>query len=120
MDEFKRQIAVGFLKPGDKVPSQRDLATQLKVNANTVQRAYREMELLGLVETLRGQGTFITSQADLVKEIKNEMLTNLVANFVQAMQALGYGEVTTLDVVRAHYKMLNEEGQKEAEAHDKD
>lgn len=52
--EFKRQIAVGGLKPGDKIPSQRDLAGTLKVNANTVQRAYREMEVLGLVEILWG------------------------------------------------------------------
>ena len=42
MDEIKRQIATGVLKPGDKLPSQRELAAQLKVNANTVQRAYRE------------------------------------------------------------------------------
>ncbi len=54
---FKRRIATGSLggPGGDRLPSQRDLAIDLKVNANTVQRAYREMENLGgLVETLRG------------------------------------------------------------------
>ena len=89
IEEFKRQIATGALKPGDKVPSQRELAAQLKVNANTVQRAYREMEILGLVETLRGQGTFIRQVQEIVEETRSEMLTDLVDDFVRSMQALG-------------------------------
>lgn len=89
IEEFKRQIASGSLKPGDKLPSQRDLAAELKVNANTVQRAYREMEILGLAETLRGQGTFVRQSPELVEETRTEMLTKLVDDFIQAMQALG-------------------------------
>ena len=103
MDEFRRQIATGLLKPGDKVPSQRDLAAEIKVNANTVQRAYREMEILGLVETLRGQGTFVCQGQGIVEETREEMLTNLVDDFVRAMQALGINEETTLDVVKRRF-----------------
>lgn len=104
IDEFKRQIATGELKPGDKIPSQRDLAAQIKVNANTVQRAYREMEILGLVETLRGQGTFICQNEEIVEETRTEMLTNLVDDFIKAMQALGLGEQATLEIVKARFQ----------------
>jgi len=100
ISEFKRQIATGTLKPGDKLPSQRDLALALKVNANTVQRAYREMEILGLVETLRGQGTFVCQDPHLVEETRVEMLTTLVDEFVQAMNALGYEGEAIVAVVQ--------------------
>lgn len=102
ISEFKRQLATGTLKPGDKLPSQRDLALNLKVNANTVQRAYREMESRGLVETVRGQGTFFCQTPQLVKETKREMLTTLVTDFVRNMQALGYDKEAILALVQEH------------------
>lgn len=101
--EFKRQIAIGILKPGDKIPSQRELAGDLKVNANTVQRAYREMEILGLVETLRGQGTFVCQTQAIVEETRNEMLTSLVDDFVQAMKSLGCEEEAIMELVKLRY-----------------
>lgn len=109
--EFKRQIATGTLRPGDKLPSQRDLALDLKVNANTVQRAYREMEILGLVETLRGQGTFVCQDPHLVEETRVEMLTTLVDEFVQAMNALGYEGDAIVAVVQE--RCVNREVEKE-------
>lgn len=107
IEEFKRQIVTGQLQPGDKVPSQRDLAAQVKVNANTVQRAYREMEILGLVETLRGQGTFVCQNQGVVEETRKEMLTNLVDEFVRAVQALGLSEEATLDVVKTRFSEID-------------
>ncbi len=104
---FKHRLAAGDLGPGDKLPSQRDLAIDLKVNANTVQRAYREMENLGLVETLRGQGTFISPRENLVNEIRGEMLTQLVNDFVQAMQSLGCSEEAALDLVKKRFGEVN-------------
>ncbi len=102
--EFKRQIAVETLKPGEKIPSQRDLATTLKVNVNTVQRAYREMEALGLVETLRGQGTFVCRDEKIVEETRTEMLRNLVDDFVLAMRSLGLDQKDTLKEVEKGFK----------------
>jgi len=104
IEEFKRQIATGQLRPGDKLPSQRDLAAQLKVNANTVQRAYREMEILGLVETLRGQGTFVRQTEEIVEGTREEMLTNLVDDFVAAMQSLGLTMADTLELVKTRFR----------------
>lgn len=109
IEEFKRQIVIGQLKPGDKVPSQRDLATQIRVNANTVQRAYREMEALGLVETLRGQGTFVCQYQGIVEETRKEMLTNLVDDFVRAVQALGLDQEAILEVVKFKFAEIDKE-----------
>lgn len=105
---FKRRIAAGEIRPGDRLPSQRELAIDLKVNANTVQRAYREMEALGLVETLRGQGTFISGRADLVGEVRGEMLTKVVNDFVQEMKSLGCCENSAVKLVKQRFSEVNE------------
>ncbi len=98
VDEFKRAIARGELIPGDKIPSQRDLAQEIKVNPNTVQKAYQEMERMELVETLRGQGTFIRNDARILKNIREEMARNALQNFLKEMYSLGFspGEVKAL------------------------
>ncbi len=64
------------------------MAIQTKVNPNTIQRTYSEMERLGIVETRRGQGTFIAEKAEIVDELK-ERLTREVEGFVKQMKELG-------------------------------
>ena len=59
VDNFRMQIASGILQPGDKLPSVRELATQLSINPNTIQRAYRELEVKGIVQTIPGKGCFV-------------------------------------------------------------
>lgn len=76
----------------------------VKVNPNTIQRAYREMEQSGLVETLRGQGTFIRQDPSMVESIREEMAAVALAGFVQEMRALGYTLQATLDLVREAYQ----------------
>ncbi len=92
IDDFKKKLIRGELKEGDKIPSQREYAEQVRVNPNTVQRAYREMESMNMVETLRGQGTFISISADRLEEIKMEMAVNLVDHFISEMESLGYSQ----------------------------
>ena len=57
-DGFRDQIRTGILRQGDRLPSVRELATQLTINPNTIQRAYRELENQGYLVTLPGKGTF--------------------------------------------------------------
>ena len=57
IDAFRRAIARGQLAPGDRIMSQRELAQIARVSPNTAKRAYREMEQMGLTETIRGQGS---------------------------------------------------------------
>ena len=59
MDEVRRAVVVGTVRPDDPLPSVRQLATELRVNPNTVQQAYRELERDGVVYVRRGRGTFV-------------------------------------------------------------
>lgn len=92
IDYIKKMIVRGELKPGDKLPSQRELARKIEVNPNTIQRAYREMEILELVETRRGMGTFIKEDESMVITMKIEMAREAVSRFLEEMNSLGYTE----------------------------
>ena len=59
-DGFRDQIRAGILQPGDKLPSVRELATQLTINPNTIARSYRELELQGWVASVAGKGCFVS------------------------------------------------------------
>ena len=62
-DEVRRCVSIGILKPGEPLPASRKLADDLKINANTVQHAYRTLEQEGAVYVKRGLGTFISARA---------------------------------------------------------
>ena len=62
MDEVRRALVVGSLRPEDPLPSVRQLAADLRLNPNTVAQAYRELEREGVVYVRRGQGTFVSEQ----------------------------------------------------------
>ena len=59
-DGFREQIRSGILQRGEKLPSVRELATQLTINPNTIQRSYRELEIQGWVATVPGKGCFVS------------------------------------------------------------
>ena len=65
-DGFRDQILAGILRPGDKMPSVRELATELTINPNTIQRAYRDLESQGWIASVPGKGSFVQGipQAD--------------------------------------------------------
>jgi GntR family transcriptional regulator len=63
MDEVRRLVAVGALKPHDMLPSVRQLAAELRLNHNTIVQAYRELEREQIVYARRGQGTFVAERS---------------------------------------------------------
>ena len=63
-DNFRTQIATGILRRDEKLPSVRELACELAINPNTIQRAYRELESRGLIVTVAGKGCFVSGSAD--------------------------------------------------------
>ena len=75
LDGFREQIRSGVLREGDKMPSVRELASQLAINPNTIQRAYRELEASGYIASVPGKGSFVCASpgiagretADLLK-----------------------------------------------------
>ncbi|MBE3582745.1 MAG: GntR family transcriptional regulator [Limnochordaceae bacterium] len=100
IDEIKRAVARRQLQPGDRLPSQREMAQRARVNPNTVQRAFREMEVMGLVETARGQGTFIRNDPALLEQVRGEMAQAAVSSFVREMAALGFGLQEAMAIVK--------------------
>ena len=73
MDEVRRALVVGSLKPEDPVPSVRELASELVVNPRTVLQAYRELERDGVLYVRRGQGTFVASNAQRAGDERREL-----------------------------------------------
>jgi GntR family transcriptional regulator len=69
VDEVRRGLVLGTLSPEDPLPSVRALAAELRVNPNTVQQAYRELERAGIIYTRRGQGTFVASPGGGEREL---------------------------------------------------
>lgn len=65
-EQLRRAVATGVLQPGDQAPRVRDLAEQLRVNPNTVARAYRELQAEGLLVARQGSGTFISDEAEAI------------------------------------------------------
>ncbi|MDP4093902.1 MAG: GntR family transcriptional regulator [Bacillota bacterium] len=89
LDQIRHAIARGEVELGSKIPSVRELALQLKINPNTVMRAYQELERDKLCETRRGQGTFITTSEEKVMEIKKSLAKDALNVFVSSMKDLG-------------------------------
>ena len=88
VEQIQAGIISGKYKPGDKLPSVRDLATQATVNPNTMQRAMTELERDGLVYSNRTIGRFITSDEELIAQLKKRYITQLVQEFLDKMKLL--------------------------------
>jgi len=104
IDLIKRDIVLGICKPGDKLQSVRDFALELKVNPNTVQKAYQEMERMNLAYTKRGIGRFIVEEEMIVLKLKHEMSDDIIRGFIEKMNELGY---TSEEILKTVQKMLN-------------
>ena len=91
IDQVRGGIASGALTAGDQLPTVRQLAVDLEINPNTVVRAYRELELGGLLETHQGTGTFISAQKMKRSDAERErQLTQIVADCVARAGAAGF------------------------------
>ncbi len=100
MDYIKKKIIKGEIKGGDKLPSVRELSTDLTVNPNTISRAYQELEREGLTFTQRGMGTFITEDSNSIYDLKKSMATELVSKFVSQIRELGFNNEEVLKVIQ--------------------
>ena len=72
MDGLKEQVSAGVLRPGDKLPSVRELAASLAINPNTIQRSYRQLEMEGWIVTVPGKGCFVCSDERVAEEEKKQ------------------------------------------------
>ena len=99
IDGFREQIITGVLRPGDKLPSVRELAAQLTINPNTIQRSYRQLEAEGWVATVPGKGCFVCQDAGAQIREKEKLLGEL-RELAAALTALGMTREELADYIR--------------------
>jgi GntR family transcriptional regulator len=91
IDQVQAAIASGALAAADQLPTVRQVAVDLAINPNTVSRAYREMEIRGLLDTQQGTGTFVADRkVEYSKDDRERMLGQLVGEFVSRAGAAGF------------------------------
>lgn len=101
IDQVTGGIAAGILAAGDQLPTVRQVAVDLAINPNTVVRAYRELEIRGVLETQQGTGTFISHQKVKRDEVERQrQLTQLVGDFVARAGAAGFTVEDLLEQLR--------------------
>ena len=107
IDQVHAARAAGTARPGDQLPTVRQLAVDLAINPNTVMRAYRELELTGAIETQQGTGTFLTdAKAEQSKAERDRQLDRLVSEFVARAGREGF----TVKELRSRLKEVQESG----------
>ena len=90
IEQVKFAIARGILTTGDRLPTVRRLAVDLSINPNTVIRAYRQLEIEGVLETHQGSGTFVGTQKPKVDELEQQRMLDQILTELLA-RASGYG-----------------------------
>ena len=91
IDQVMGGIAAGALRKGDQLPTVRQVAVDLSINPNTVVRAYRELEIRGVLETQQGTGTFVSHQKVRRDEVEHRrQLDQLVSEFVSRAGSAGF------------------------------
>jgi len=104
MDSLRKLIITGAIAPDEKLPSVRELAQQLAINPNTIQRAYRELEQEGYIYSVPGKGNFAGQQSEVDNERKTELLKKL-ADTARELEYLGVDKEEIM-------KYLSEGGEK--------
>lgn len=100
MYKYRLSIASGELKPGEKLAAVRDIAFQAGVNPNTMQRAFQELERLGLVYTQRSSGRFVTEDMSVISETREKLAEEFVGRFMKSMSGLGINKEQIVEMIR--------------------
>jgi len=98
-DLIKNKILNSEFEPGEKLPSVRDLSVKFKVNPNTVQRAYSNLEEENLVFVRRGMGTFVTENTRDIKDSKELVAKTYIEKFLNEMEALGISKEELIKII---------------------
>ncbi len=100
VEQLKRDIISGKISARERLPSVRDLALQLKVNPNTVQKALVELQNIGLVFTERTNGNFVTEDESLIERHKQEYADIITQKYIETMGKIGFDENQTLMLIK--------------------
>lgn len=113
VDRIKEMIADGRLQPGDQLPTVRALATALRVNFNTVARAYRILDEARIISTQQGRGTYILEMPppETMEAIRRTAFVSLTEHYLDEAARLGISEDEILAILKQHMKARTEEEQ---------
>ncbi len=101
IQQIEYNMSIGKLKPGEKLPTVRSLAVELKINPNTVAKAYSELEIRGLVNTQVGFGTFITDKKIEISEIeKKKKIDDICSKFIIELSEIGISKEEIIKVLK--------------------
>jgi GntR family transcriptional regulator len=92
IQQIEYAILSGRVKTGDRLPTIRSLAVELKINPNTIAKAYNELEIRGIVSTQVGSGTFIADGKPQVEDDRKAKIREVLERFVREMADLGVGK----------------------------
>ncbi|EDS77695.1 transcriptional regulator, GntR family [Clostridium botulinum C str. Eklund] len=105
IDAIKENILKGILRPGDKLPSVREMSSMITANPNTVSRAYMELERQGVTETLRGKGTYVSSNyKSKVGGQSMEKLKEDIKKIIVEAYYMGIEKEDMIDIINQLYK----------------
>lgn len=105
IEQIKQQIANGTLKPGDALPSIRNLAKTLRVSVITTKRAYEELEKDGYVLSSVGKGTFIAGQSPhILKEWQMRELENKLEDVIKDAKLIGLDQEELIELIKVYYE----------------
>ena len=110
VQQIESQIAAKVLKPGDQLPTVRALASQLRVNFNTVARAYRMLDEARIISTQQGRGTYITEipPPEVTEKLRQESLQALAKRYISEAKRLKFPEREINQMVRDQLKSWKE------------
>jgi GntR family transcriptional regulator len=110
VNQIQSQLVNGIIKPGDQLPTVRALAQELRVNFNTVARAYRILDEERIISTQQGRGTYITEipPPEVSERLRRESLEALTQRFINEAFRLGFSEREISQMVRDRLKLKKE------------
>lgn len=100
MEYIKVSIVSGKYKPGAKMPSVRELASEASVNPNTMQKALTELERLGLLFSVRTSGRFITEDSKMIEEMKCNLAKEEIQAFLKKMEQIGFTKEEAIETIK--------------------
>lgn len=112
IDELYLRIASGTYKPGERIPSVRDLAEEARVNPNTMQKALAEVERDGYIISLRTSGKYLTDDINLIEALKNNRAENVIRTFTAEMKKMGISMSEAIEMLQQNCEIehKNERG----------
>jgi len=105
IQQIEYAILSGRMKSGDKLPTIRSLAVDLKTNPNTIARAYNELEIRGVLETQVGSGTYISDKKPVMEDdSRNRKIQEVIARFVHELRDLGVENKELIKLIDLYIK----------------